>query len=203
MAVIHVRRSDKREDNNPYFTWLNDHVGFNSTRPITELVRYAESYLSDPFGSVMLLSDSVSILDGRRQIFTAFERGVRDLTLNLLGRFYSDHHGIDAERGHEAVPAELRKENIRQTLIEIYTAGRLGTYLLGSGSCGVSQYIAQLIALKYRMDASSIAIWEEDLWYVECQRLRGVAGDPIGSFVPQFPFSNETCAAAVRLLPSS
>jgi len=188
MAIIHVRRSDKRDDNGTYFSWLSDSLGFYSTAPLATLVRYAEAYLKRPFKSVMLMSDSTAILGSRRTLYAqSFQRGawVHDFTVNLLGAFYHDHAALNDQAGHLAIPHSHRIESTQRMLVEVFTAGTLGAYLLGSGSCGVSQMIAQVIAVKYHMDPSSIALWEEDLWSVECQRLRGVRGDPIGSFVPR------------------
>lgn len=158
--------------------------------------------LDAPFSAYMLMSDSTWMLSRRDQLQSSFELGmdVTDLTVNLLGKFYHDHHGLSNDQGHVAIPTGLMIETIRRLLVEVYSAAQLGDYVLGSGSCGVSQLLSLLVASKHHMDPSSVAIWEEDLVFLHCQKILDWPGDSTGDFTSRIASTGLLNGATCRSL---
>merc|ERR1712194_937296 len=68
--------------------------------------------------------------------------------------------------GHEAWSD--RRKLYFDAIAEVFAVSRYASYLVGCGSAGLSQLIAQLIGGRVGLDPNLISLWEDDTVDAEC-----------------------------------
>ena len=66
------------------------------------------------------------------------------------------------ERGYKEVSKDVKRQYQFSFLAEVFAAAKHSSYVLGSGSSGVGQIIAQNIAARTGVDPNEFGIWTED-----------------------------------------
>merc|ERR1712216_123717 len=64
------------------------------------------------------------------------------------------------DQGHERW--SKKPELYLQVLAEVYAAAEWSQYVVGCGSSGVSQLLAQLLGARFGMDPNVLGLWEDD-----------------------------------------
>jgi hypothetical protein len=91
--------------------------------------------------------------------------------LNETGTFIStEEYDIYRVQGHTYFEQHVLLHDpdrayayAREVIVEIVAASLASDYLMGVGSSGVSQILAQYIGAKRRVDANALAVWQEDM----------------------------------------
>jgi hypothetical protein len=179
MVAIHVRRTDKGTDGGiaEVYRKLLPNQQLPVSMYVDMLEALEENVLNGArFRSIFVLSDDLTIWN-QRALF-----GARRVLFNpvWVNSSISDLLRSEAWQrgGHEKLPAsgehpggdEPMYSFHAQLLADVYVAGRHADYLIGCGSSGVSQLIAQLMGHRFRRDSNWLALWEED--YLESSRGR-------------------------------
>jgi hypothetical protein len=90
-----------------------------------------------------------------------------------LNPFWIEHKSIFLSRkwkkyGHTLLKSSASTLNTQtfheQLVADVAFAIKHGDFLMGCGTSGVSQYIAQGLGRKYYMDGNHLAAWEEDFF---------------------------------------
>ena len=128
--------------------------------------------------------------------FFANPSSLQDLSPDLLGPFLESQnisHAKFEEAGHTSLTLGASRLFHISLVVELHTAMQVGTHLVGSGSCGVSQFVAAGLGRKQRIDPASISLWEEDLPLLACYKRLGISGETIGAFSTNMPTSCTLC----------
>ena len=64
--------------------------------------------------------------------------------------------------GYKSVSREIKRQYQYSFLAEVFAAARHSSYVIGSGSSGVGQIIAQTIASRVGADPNAFGVWTED-----------------------------------------
>lgn len=169
-VVIHIRRTDKMIDLGPHW----HHIEFASVNGVGMLIQTMETRLNRMFDHAVLMSDDPQIqLKGFEDLADAFQSSPKKLTskqlCDLLGAHQSEYKGHETlnhtERNTLYVSARpvitsqktaplvytSRTAIIPQDIVisEMYAAAHVSDYIIGSGSCGVSQFMARLMGAKH------------------------------------------------------
>ena len=64
--------------------------------------------------------------------------------------------------GYKSVSREVKRQYQYSFLAEVFAAARHSSYVIGSGSSGVGQIIAQTIASRVGADPNAFGVWTED-----------------------------------------
>jgi hypothetical protein len=166
-VAIHLRWTDKKEDGGVAagIEYTVDHIP-----PALERL---ERRTGRSYQCLLILSDDD--VAARRALVTKLgdTYDVKPVS-RLQGVFASEmDYQIYRKRGHAYFEQEVAQRDpqrayaySREVVIDIVTASLAADYLLGVGSSGVSQVLAQFIGADRKVDANAIAIWQEDVLMV-------------------------------------
>merc|ERR1712150_124864 len=174
LAVVHVRRTDKFRD----FVgapWHPEHTVFDKASPgigpnvstISDvLLPWLESATAKISG-IFLMSDDRHTF--KPDVRAAFGQRLRHAPLDVLfdpdSTRLQPHNETLLNMGHEMWGH--RAEIGLQVLAESYAAARRVRYIVGCGSSGVSQLIAQLLGGRYGLDPNALGLWEDDFLNIQ------------------------------------
>jgi len=164
MLAIHIRRTDKT-DEDPYYAAFHK---FLPTKYFFKIARQLEEREGVTFKSVFIMTDTPGLVPQIKKsgVAKAEMRGDPTILHNnwfevqkkLKGAAYMKQF----EGGYKHVSAEVKRQYQFSFLAEVFAAARHSSYVLGSGSSGVGQIIAQSIAARTGVDPNMFGIWTED-----------------------------------------
>jgi hypothetical protein len=166
-VAVHVRWTDKREDGgvSASIAYTVDHIPAALER--------LERRTGRSYQCLLILSDD--------------DVAARNAIVEKLGDTYDvkpvshlheifeseEDYNIYRTKGHVYLEIEVALRDperayaySREVVIDIVTASLAADYLLGVGSSGVSQILAQYMGAERQVDANAIAIWQEDILMV-------------------------------------
>ena len=85
--------------------------------------------------------------------------------LVLFNPYVRDTHSTNPNYinfGHKVLDASEHIAHDIELMASVFFAAHYGSYIIGCGSSGVSQFLAQLLAAKYRMDPNELSLFEDD-----------------------------------------
>jgi len=163
-VAVHIRWTDKKDDGG-----VTAKLSFTVDHVATALERL-ERATSMTYRCVLLMSDDdeAAAKALRGLLGDAYQvkliSRVRDLFPSQA------EYEIYRKKGHFHVrdyfgardPA-MALAYSQEVFVDIETAARTADYVIGPGSSGVSQLVAQYIGARRRMDANAVALWQEDV----------------------------------------
>ena len=177
VIAVHMRRTDQHADNG-----VNNHIKFTDgfvTKAIHMLCKQhffvfrldASKGRSDCLDrlrsgiTVLALSDdATAIMDLKRHLGPKFSVHTLSNVSTLLhtdperDQYNELGHRVDFFR-----VSSPRAHNYHASVFVDVVAASQADMLIGSGSSGVSQFIAQIIGARNRVDGNALTLWQEDL----------------------------------------
>lgn len=163
-VAVHLRWTDKKDDGGvaAKMNFTADHVAIALTR--------LEKLTSRSYRCVLLLSDDeeAATVALRSLLGDAYE--VKPIS-RMRSLFSSQaDYDVYRKKGHFHVrdyfgsrdPA-MAHAYVREVFVDIHTAALAAEFLIGPGSSGVSQLLAQYMGARMRVDANAVAMWQEDV----------------------------------------
>ena len=173
LLILHIRRTDKWKERSKVQAYRRKFRGYNL--PWTEYkrwIQHTEFNLNASFKSVVLLTDDLETYDN----VNIWKKGFNNehASLVFLNPFWLEHNStLLSEKwkknGHYLLRPHYKKhlnvQNFHEQLIaDVAFAVKHGDFLMGCGTSGISQYIAQGLGRKNYMDGNHLAAWEEDFF---------------------------------------
>jgi len=165
MLALHVRRTDKRKDfrGRSVAASLSKVGTGQSVSSFRSLVGWLERE-AGAAASFFLMSDDPRTF--REEVYEALKGFFADGSIpRAQSSFVSagsvsrlDGEALDA--GHETW--QHKRELYRDVLAEALAAGRYASHVVGCGSAGITQLIAQLIGGRVGVDPNLVGLWEDD-----------------------------------------
>lgn len=164
MVALHVRRTDKKMDfrGKGVESHLAESGTGHSVGNFQRLIGWLER-TAGPASSFFLMSDDPRTF--QKPVYETLESFFMHSAIPRSQSFTSasellllDDAALDA--GHETWP---HKEKLyRDVLAEAFAVGRYADYIVGCGSAGITQLIAQLIGGRVGVDPNLVGLWEDD-----------------------------------------
>jgi len=170
LAVVHIRRTDKaidflggaqRQDERSAFAGGGGGVAPTLAAMGDVLLPWLER-ATQPLSGLFLMSDDWHSYepDARRRLAQNLKNSSLSIMFDRESRKLEPADDAQLSRGHEAWG---NKAAIGlQVLAESYAAAEQAAYIVGCGSSGVTQLVAQLIAGRVGMDPNVLGLWEDD-----------------------------------------
>jgi hypothetical protein len=165
-VAVHLRWTDKPSDGGIAMQMQQLNAAF-----IVSALDHINAIVERPYRCVVLLTD-----DDKRALYLLEDalkhRDVKLIVSSLVSDFFknNDDYKLYSQVGHSFVSGVMLKtspENafayFRQVVVDIICAAALSDLLIGLGSSGVSQLLAQYMGHSHRVDPNAIALWQEDL----------------------------------------
>lgn len=163
-VAVHLRWTDKKDDGGvaSKMNFTADHVAIALTR--------LEKLTGRSYRCVLLLSDDEEAATAalRGLLGNAYDVKPISRTRNLFSS--QAEYDVYRQKGHFHVRdyfgtrnPEMAHAYVREVFVDIQTAALAAEYLIGPGSSGVSQLLAQYIGARARVDANAVALWQEDI----------------------------------------
>jgi len=169
-VVIHIRRTDKMIDQGAHWRYID----FKSTAHLGRLIQTMENNINSTFQHFFVMSDDPKMQHrGTEELVSFFQAHPSNLVstalCDLLGANqleYSGHESLQALNRHQLYvraqkncPLRTRDQlslilhcAIQKIVVaEMYAAIEVSQYIIGSGSCAVSQFIALNIGARRRV----------------------------------------------------
>lgn len=163
-VVIHIRRTDKMIDLGAHWRYID----FESTAHLGRLIQTMEGMTNRSFGHYFVMSDDPHMQKRGSEELASYFHGnpsklVSSELCDLLGANQLEYSG------HASLEAVQRHQLYGIVVAEIYAAVEVSQYIIGSGSCAVSQFMALNIGARQRVEPGLVALWEEDIIIKECR----------------------------------
>ena len=164
MLAIHIRRTDKT-DEDPYYAAYHE---FLPTKYFFKIARQLEERTGITFKSVFIMTDTPGLVPEIKKSGLAKKEMKGNPTI-LHNNWFEEQKKVKGAawmhqftRGYKAVSKDVKRQYQFSFLAEVFAAARHSLYVLGSGSSGVGQIIAQNIAARTGVDPNEFGIWTED-----------------------------------------
>jgi hypothetical protein len=159
---LHLRWTDKQADGG-VAAKMQHNVDFiiPALDRIAQITRRSYSCL------VLLSDDDLHALPVLKTALRS--RGIKIFVLTRLSSFFerADQYKMYARIGHSYLSSHLCTdkafEYFRHVVIDIVCAALTSDVLIGVGSSGVSQLVAQYMGYAHGVEANAVALWQEDV----------------------------------------
>jgi hypothetical protein len=169
-AALHMRWTDKQADGG-----ITKNLFANDTRhlvPALQRARCAHQF-SDPECILLMTDDDLGVVPHVRSALQHVHIEVVSRVSEHFGGDLSDEYNLYTKIGHNYFKRRANNQQDRfgagrafdyyKTVIVDANVAAHAQFMIGMGSSGVSQYVAQLIGFKHRADSNALAMWQEDL----------------------------------------
>jgi hypothetical protein len=164
-AAVHIRWTDKKEDGG-----ISQNADYRVNHVKAALDRL-ERRTGLSYQCLLILSDDdvavVRAIQDRLGDTTYAVKPVSQLRALFTSR---QEYETYRAKGHIYFELEVLQRDpdrsfayAKEVVIDILTASKAAQYLVGVGSSGVSQLLAQYMGAERRVDANALAIWQEDV----------------------------------------
>lgn len=163
MLVLQVRRTDKLSDDGWFPAWFANASAVDGLRGVKALVQYAERLAGRPYASFYLIADDPAFFSDAA--VQALQGAFAKHPAALFNPFISERFGGDAawrRQGHAGKGSAEHRDLDVELAADMEFAARHGSHLVGCGRSGISQFIAQRIGARNKMDPNAFALFEDD-----------------------------------------
>lgn len=165
-AIVHLRWTDKRGDGGIALKMSN----YNASHVVEALDRI-ERRSARSYQCLLLMSDDDA--GAIRQLNRLLGDTYDIKQVSQIQALFTSQEEYEAYRlqGHEFFTrSQIATRNparayayVRDVLVDVLAVAKAGDYLIGVGSSGVSQLVAQYIGGSRRADSNAFAVWQEDV----------------------------------------
>lgn len=178
MLIIQIRRTDKLNDGASLPDWFsvskmsigNTSIGdehLESLRGIKALINFTQSLVL--YKSVYLISDDPTFFESK--YISALQNEFTHKPTVLFNPYILQSYSNDQSWMHDRKTLHEQKDE-QELAADMNFAIKYGTHIIGCGRSGISQFIAQGLGARIRVEPNTLSLFEDD-----SKVLRQVLGD--------------------------